>query len=227
MVTKNIWVKKSRRKRVNRIKIATNNVRTLLRDEQIQDMEVEFKETILVWDAIGIGEVRRREECFTTLQSGHLLYHPSANNGKAGVGFLINKRWKDYIMRVNSISPRVAELVLCISKRYKLKIVHLYAPTPSFSEEEKNSFYNDMEETLGKPIHYTIDGRLQCASRETNKPYGSGNRHIWARNEKRKKRRIGRMGNIKKVQNHECHVSEESRKEMDVEKPKRRNKERN
>ena len=36
--------------------------------------------------------------------------------------------------------------------------------------------------------------------------------------EKRKRRHLGRMGNIKKLQNHEYHVSEESREEMDVEK---------
>ena len=28
--------------------------------------------------------MRKREECFTTLQSGHLLYHSKSNNGDAG-----------------------------------------------------------------------------------------------------------------------------------------------
>ena len=59
-------------------------------------------------------------------------------------------------MRVNSISPRVAELVLCITKHYKLKIVQVYAPTTSYSEEDIHSFYNDIDETLRKPNHYTI-----------------------------------------------------------------------
>ena len=60
-----IWVKRSRRKRVNRTKIATYNVKSLLRDEHIKEFEEERKETGLVWDVIGIGEVRRPEECFT------------------------------------------------------------------------------------------------------------------------------------------------------------------
>ena len=38
-----------------------------------------------------------------------------------------------------------------------------------------------------------------------------------------KGRHLGRMGNIKKVQNNEYHVPEENREEMDVEKPKRCN----
>ena len=58
-------------------------------------------------------------------------------------------------VRVNSISRRV-ELVLCITKRYKLKIVLVYAPTTSYAEQDINSFYNDVDETLEKPIHDTI-----------------------------------------------------------------------
>ncbi|MEG7521714.1 MAG: hypothetical protein M3H12_01235 [Chromatiales bacterium] len=64
-------------------------------------MEEELRETRLVW------ERDRRSEKKRGMQSGHLLYHSRANNGQTGVGFLINKRWNDNIMRV-------AELVLCI-----------------------------------------------------------------------------------------------------------------
>ena len=45
---------------------------------------------------------------------------------------------------------------------------------------------------------------------EKNKPHGNGNGQIWARTEKRKMRHFGRMGNVKKVQNHEYHVPEET-----------------
>ena len=100
--------------------------------------------------------MRRPKECFTTLQSRHLLYHSKANNGQAGVDFLINRKWKGCIVRVNNIIPRVAELVLCITKRYKQKIVQVYTPTTSYSEEDINSFYNNVDETPGKPNHYKI-----------------------------------------------------------------------
>ena len=62
----------------------------------MQELEEELKENNMKWDVIGLGEVRRKEESFTTLGSGHLLYHSDANNGQAVVGFLINKKWKDY-----------------------------------------------------------------------------------------------------------------------------------
>ena len=70
--------------------------------------------------------------------------------------FSTNKKWKDNITRVNNISPRVAELVLCIITRYQLKIVQVYAPTTSHSEDELNIFYNDIDKILENPSHYTI-----------------------------------------------------------------------
>ena len=51
---------------------------------------------------------------------------------------------------VNSISTRVAERVLCTEKRYKLKIVQVYAPTTSYLEEYTNSFYNDVATSVLK-----------------------------------------------------------------------------
>ena len=53
-------------------------------------------------NVIWLGEVRRKEESFTTIQSGHLLYHSEANSGQAGLDFLVNKKWKDNITRVSS-----------------------------------------------------------------------------------------------------------------------------
>ena len=100
-----LWVKKRHRKRVNRLKIVLYNVSTILTDEHIQEVEEEHREIRLVSDVIRIGEVRRREECFTTLQSGHLLCNIKANNSQAGVGFLINRKSNDHTVRVNSIRP--------------------------------------------------------------------------------------------------------------------------
>ena len=99
---------------------------------------------------------RRKEESFTTLQSGHLLYHSEANNGQAGVGFLVNKKWKDNITRVSSVNSRFEKLVLCITDRYQLKIVQVYAPTTSHSDDETDNFYNTIDKILEKQTHYTI-----------------------------------------------------------------------
>ena len=118
----------------------------------MQELEEQLKENNMKWDVIGLGEVRRKEKSFTTLQSGHLLYHSEANNG----GFLVDKKCKDNITRVSSGSSRVAELVLRITDRYQLKIVQVYAPTTSHSGEETDNFYNTIDKILEKQTHYTI-----------------------------------------------------------------------
>ena len=105
---------------------------------------------------MGRDRARRREESFTTLQSGHLLYHSEANNGQAGVGFLVTKKWKDNITRVSSGYSRVAELVLRITDIYQLKIVQIYAPTTSHSDEETDNFNNTTDKILEKQTYYTI-----------------------------------------------------------------------
>ena len=154
---KNLWVKKNHHTRGERLKIATYNVRTLLKDEHVQEQEDELKENNMKWDVIGLGEVRRKEESFTTLQRSHLLYHSEANNGQAGVGFLINKKWKGNITRVSSGSSRVAELV-------QLKIVQVYALTTSHSDEETDNFYNIIDKILEKQTNNLHQKGRQDAS---------------------------------------------------------------
>ena len=92
--TKTIWINTSHHTRRERLKVATYNVRTLLKDEHGQELEEGLKGNNTEWDVIWLGEVRRKEESVITLQSGHLLYHSEANNGQAGVGFLVNKKWR-------------------------------------------------------------------------------------------------------------------------------------
>ena len=95
---------------------------------------------------------------------------------------------------------------------------YIHALTRSYSDEKINNFYNDVDETLWKPSHYTIVmGDFKKSKREKKKLNGNGKGQIWARIENRKRRPVGRMDNIKKVQNHEYHVPEDSRYEMDVE----------
>ena len=153
---KNIWVKKNHNTRGERLKIATYNVRTLLKYENVQELEEELKENNMKWDVIGLREVRRKEEGFTTLQSGHMLYQSEANNGQAGGGFLVNKTWKDNLTRVSSGNSRVAELVLRITDRSQLKIVQVYAPTTSHSDEETDNLCNPIDNIMEKQTHYTI-----------------------------------------------------------------------
>ena len=85
-------------------------------------------------------------------------------------------------MRVNTISPRVAELVLSITK-----IVQVHAPTSSYSEEDINSFYNDVDETLMETKPYTLvmgDFNTQIGKRTNPLETATGKFGLELRNER-------------------------------------------
>ena len=129
--------------------------------------------------------MRTPEECFTAIQSGHILNHSKANNGQAGVGFLITRKWKAHKVTVSSISGRVSDRELCIIKRYKLNIVKVYAPTTSNSDKDINNFYNDVDDTLGKSNHYTIVmGDFNAQLEKLMYPMATGKFGLGLRNER-------------------------------------------
>ena len=74
-------------------------------------------------------------------------------------------------------STRVAELILRITDRYQLKIVQVYAPTTSRSDEETDNFYNTIDKILEKQTHYKIV-MGECESWRTNKHIRKGDRML-------------------------------------------------
>ena len=60
-------------------------------------------------------------------------------------------------MRVKSISPRVTELIFIHNKVLHTKDSVSRCTKTSYSEEDINSFYNDVDDNLGKPSQYTIE----------------------------------------------------------------------
>ena len=45
---------------------------------------------------------------------------------------------------------------MCIAKCNKQRIVQMYAPSTSYSEEDINNFYNDVDATLGETKSHMI-----------------------------------------------------------------------
>ena len=82
----------------------------------MQELAEELKENNMKSEVIDFGEVRRKEESFTSLQSGHLLYHSEANSGQAGIGFPTNNT-----TRVTLVNSRVKELVIRITDHTKVR----------------------------------------------------------------------------------------------------------
>ncbi|KAI5706767.1 hypothetical protein M8J75_011119 [Diaphorina citri] len=88
-----------------------------------------------------------------------MLYHIGEANGKySGVGFMINKEIADKVELVEGSSSRIARLVLKLNERYKIQIVQAYAPTSTYSDEDVETFYEELKEMYekGADCHFKL-----------------------------------------------------------------------
>lgn len=63
-------------------------------------VEFEYALNLIEWDIIGLAEIRRNSEEYVETREGHVFCHGVADNSNLGVGFLINKKWKEIILHL-------------------------------------------------------------------------------------------------------------------------------
>jgi exonuclease III len=138
------------------IQIATYNVRTLLGEAKLVELEEELSK--INWHIVGLAEVRRHGEELEILKSGNLLYtRGRENESQSGVGFLVHKELASNVTDFKSSSDRVAMIVIRLNKRYSMKIIQVYMPTSAHPDEEVEEIYEEIEEMLDSyNTHYTM-----------------------------------------------------------------------
>ena len=95
----------------NNIHIGTYNVRTLLGERRLLELEEEIRN--IKWDIIGLSETRRAGESATQLASGNMLYISGKRiSGQSGVGFLINRNMSSNVVNFKAVSDRVAIVII-------------------------------------------------------------------------------------------------------------------
>ena len=141
--------------KVTELHLATYNVRTLSDECHLVSLENEIEK--IKWDIIGISEMRRPGENVVELASQHIMFNKGNDKKQGGVGFLIHKKLKGNIEEFHATSNRVASVTIRISKRYKIRIIQVYAPTSVSSDEELEEFYDDLQtEMRHKKTHYNV-----------------------------------------------------------------------
>ena len=70
------------------------------------------------------------------------------DNSKAGVGFLVHKSLAGNILEIKRVNEQLVELTLEINKRYKVKIIQVYAPTSSHDDDEVYNLYKEISDLL-------------------------------------------------------------------------------
>ena len=95
-----------------------------------------------------------------------LIYSGKEEGGEAqhGVGFLLNRKTAEALIASHLISTQIISIWLSC-QGMKATFIQVYAPTADCSNNEINSFYNDLQITLSsiqkKGLCYH-SGRLQC-----------------------------------------------------------------
>ena len=93
------------------------------------------------WDIIGLSEVRRTGEESIELKNGHIFcYRAQKDKKEHGVGSLVNKELEGNIENFYSVSERVADLIIKLNNRYKMKIIQVYTPTSAY-DDKVEKFY--------------------------------------------------------------------------------------
>lgn len=181
---KNLWVRSGCQNKT--IYLATYNVRTLLGEERLVELESQVLNKIN-WHIFGLCETRWRGEGLFKLNSGHLFYYKGKDNDKSegGVGLIIHRSMANRLISTGYISDRVIYATLSINKRYKLKVIQAYAPTMSYNDTEVETFYDDIKKATEQDYcHFTIimgdfNARIGERSEEENciGNYGLGKRN--------------------------------------------------
>ncbi|KAF9818198.1 hypothetical protein SFRURICE_003939 [Spodoptera frugiperda] len=136
--------------------LATHNIRTLRTDENIVELEEELSK--MRWDILGLSEIRREGQDTIILDSGNLLFFREGDRkSQGGVGFLVRKSLVNNVCEVDSVSNRVAYLILRISNRYSLKVIQVYAPTSTHCDDEVEALYEEISKAIhSSETHFTI-----------------------------------------------------------------------
>jgi endonuclease/exonuclease/phosphatase family metal-dependent hydrolase len=122
------------------------NTRTLRTQERLAELEQALQK--IKWDILGLSEVRRLGEEIQEYQD-FILYYRGETKGLHGVGFMVKKHLKDYIIQFTSKSERIAVLDIKLPNQKQLwSIVQIYAPTEQANDEEKTKFYTSLRDVM-------------------------------------------------------------------------------
>ena len=126
-------------------KIATWNVRTLFQTGKMAQVLREFENYQL--DILGLTEVRWVGN--GKIRNGHTtpLYFGTEELHERGVGLMLNREAANALIGWNPVSERILTARLQ-SRHSKTTIITVYAPTEEATEEEKDDFYLQCQDTL-------------------------------------------------------------------------------
>jgi endonuclease/exonuclease/phosphatase family metal-dependent hydrolase len=140
--------------RKNDITLATWNVRTMLRPGKMN--EIGNKVVTFKLDFVALQEVRWQGQGQIDKQEYFLLYtEPKRRTGLYGTGFIVQKRIRKSILEFEAVSERICKLRIR-GKFRNISIISAHAPTEDKAEDEKEEFYELLQQTCWKIQKYDM-----------------------------------------------------------------------
>ena len=127
-------------------RIATWNVRTLLQPGNL-DLLLREMDRCKV-QILGISEMRWSGKGHFTSKHGHTIYYSGKeNSGHNGVALIANNVISNHVMGYNPVNDRIITIRLQATP-LNISLVQVYAPTSTASDEDIESFYNQLQDVL-------------------------------------------------------------------------------
>lgn len=129
--------------------VSTYNVRTLYQQGKTHQLFMGCADAAI--DIIGIQEHRLittnpTDELWSDDRNWVLIYSSATDQRQGGVGLLMSKHIYKCLQSVNSITKRI--ITATFHGNPQLTVTSIYAPTECASLEDKNEFYNNIENHL-------------------------------------------------------------------------------
>lgn len=131
--------------KLNEVKIATWNVRTMLVPGKMQEIGDELRRYNV--NIAALQEIRWKGQGVIDKPEFTVRYSGSDKQGQYGVAFMIMGKMRDNIIEYRPISERLAYLRIR-AKPFNISLLNIYAPTEKARDEEKDRFYEKLEEEL-------------------------------------------------------------------------------
>jgi Reverse transcriptase (RNA-dependent DNA polymerase)/Endonuclease/Exonuclease/phosphatase family len=120
------------------------NVRTLYETGRMAQVVAEMKRYKL--QILGMSEMRWTESGITTSE-GIRIYHSGGNRHERGVGIAIEARLAAAVIGWEPVSDRIITMRMQ-TRHTKTTIIQVYAPTDMATDEEKDSFYEQLQDVM-------------------------------------------------------------------------------
>ncbi|XP_063595885.1 uncharacterized protein LOC134772741 [Penaeus indicus] len=132
------------KKPVQKIRVGTLNVGSLTgRSRELADVMERRKIGVLC-----VQETRWKGNKSREIGEGCKLIYTGANNqGRNGVGIILDKKWRENLVHVGRRSDRIMSVKLALGKLV-LNVICAYAPQVGCSNEEKDEFWQQLDVEL-------------------------------------------------------------------------------